>query len=225
MEFLTEGVEKGGFFVWPIFLCGLVGVTIAIERIFFIFSRASVHSPAFMAAVQRNILDGNVDAALRYCNAEPAASLPRVIKAALLRADRPDPEIRDAIEEATLEVTPEVTRRLLYWPLRSNVRTLLGLLGTIEGLILSFHAVGEAAADARSAALSEGIAVAMYATFFGLVVAIPLLVVHSVIAARANQLLDDVDLYGMRVLNLLNALRGDAAPQGTGAPVLPFPVR
>jgi biopolymer transport protein ExbB/TolQ len=170
-------------------------------------------------------LEGNFDAALRYCNAEPAASLPRVVKAALLRADRPDPEIRDAIEEATLEVTPEVTRRLGYLPMIANVTTLLGLLGTIEGLIMSFHAVGEAAADARSAALSEGIAVAMYATFFGLVVAIPLLVIHSIIAARANHLLDDVDLYGLRILNLLNALRAEEPKGGSGSPVLPFPGR
>ncbi len=234
MQFLLEGFEKGGIFMWPIALCALVGATIAVERAFFIFLRAAVHGQVFMAAVQRQVLDGNVDGAIRLCNAEPAAALPRVAKSALLRADRPDPEIRDAIEEASLEVYPEVNRRLGYLPMIANVSTLLGLLGTIQGLILAFHAVGEATAEARSTALSSGIAVAMYTTFFGLLVSIPILVVHSVIAARANLLLDEIDHYGLRLVNLLNAVRNSTAqPQGggpAGAPgggpsVLPFPGR
>ena len=223
MEQVLEGFEKGGVFMWPIMVCALVGATIAVERAFFIFLRAAVHAPIFMGAVQRHVLDGQVDAAIKLCNAEPAAALPRVVKAALLRADRPDAEIRDAIEEASLEVFPEVNRRLAFLPMIANVSTLLGLLGTIQGLILAFHAVGEATAEARSAALSSGIAVAMYTTFFGLFVSIPILVVHGLIAARANSVLEEVDHFGLRVVNLLNAMRtAEAQPSGGGPSVLPF---
>ncbi len=223
MDQVLEGFELGGVFMWPILVCALVAATIAVERAFFVFLRAAVHAPIFMGAVQRHVLDGELDAAIKLCNAEPAAALPRVVKAALLRADRPDAEIRDAIEEASLEVFPEVNRRLAFLPMIANVSTLLGLLGTIQGLILAFHAVGEATAEARSAALSSGIAVAMYTTFFGLFVSIPVLVVHGLIAARANSVLEEVDHYGLRVVNLLNAMRGaESQPSGGGPSVLPF---
>ncbi len=224
MQFLLDGFEKGGLFMWPILLCALSAITIAFERLLFIVFRAGIHGPNFMGQVQRLMLDGDTDAALRLCNAEPAAALPRVIKAALLRADRPEAEVRDAIDEAVLEVTPPINRWLAFLPMIANVSTLIGLLGTIHGLIQAFEGVGQADAVARSQMLSSGIAVAMYATFFGLLVSIPTLVVHGMLAARANTILDELDHYGLKMLNLLNALRAADEP-APGAPVLPFPGR
>ena len=202
--------------MWPILACGVLGATISAERFIFLFLRASIHAPALLAQVQRHVLDGDVEAALTICNAESAAVLPRVLKAGLLRAGRPENEIRDALEEATLEVTPLVQRRIPYMTTIANLCTLLGLLGTIHGLILSFHAVADANAEARSTALASGIAVAMNATFAGLLVAIPVLAIHALVAARANQLLDDIDHGSARLVNLLNAV----ASRGS---VLPFP--
>ncbi|GDX78627.1 hypothetical protein LBMAG42_04380 [Deltaproteobacteria bacterium] len=224
MQVLLDGFAKGGIFMWPILACALSSLTIAADRAFYVFLRAAVHGPAFMGQVQRLLLDGDVDGALRLCNAEPAAALPRVVKAALLRADRPDGELRDAIEEATLEVHPQINQRLAFLPMIANVSTLIGLLGTIHGLIIAFDAVGEADAQTRGQLLSSGIAVAMYATFFGLIVSIPTLVAHGIIAARANSLLDEIDHYGLKMINLLNALRAAEESSG-GAPVLPFPSR
>ena len=224
MDFLVTGFAKGGIFMWPIVACALSALTITFERVYFVFLRAAVHGPAFMGQVQRLVLDGDVEGALRLCNAEPAAALPRVVKAALLRHDRPESEIRDAVEEATLEVSPQINQRLAFLPMIANVSTLVGLLGTIHGLIQSFEAVGQADAETRGRELSGGIAIAMYATFFGLLVSIPTLVVHGVVAARANALLDEVDHYGMKMINLLNALRTAEESSG-GAPVLPFPGR
>lgn len=224
MDFIASEFAKGGVFMYPILACALSALTIAFERVFFVYFRASVHGPAFMGQVQRLMLDGDIEGALRLCNAEPAASLPKVVKAALLRHDRPETEVRDAVEEATLEVQPQINQRIAFLPMIANVSTLIGLLGTIHGLIQSFEAVGQSDAVERGKALSGGIAVAMYATFFGLVVSIPTLVVHGIIAARANAILDDVDHYGMKIVNLLNALRTAEESSG-GAPVLPFPGR
>lgn len=215
---LAKWMADGGIFMWPIVGCAVLGATISAERFIFLFLRASIHAPAFLAQIQRDVLDGDVDAALKICNAESAAVLPRVVKAGLLCAGRPESELRDALEEATLEVTPVVQRRVAYLPAVANVSTLLGLLGTIQGLIQSFLAVTDASAEARSTALASGIAVAMYTTFAGLLVAIPVLVAHALIAARANQLLDEVDHAGARLVNLLNAV----SSRGSGA-VLPFP--
>lgn len=196
--------------MWPIMACGVLGATISAERVIFLFLRASVHASALLAQVQRDVLAGDVDAALKLCNAESAAVLPRVLKAGLLRAGRPENEVRDALEEATLEVTPLVQQRIPYLTTLANLCTLLGLLGTIQGLILSFHAVAEASAEARSTALASGIAVAMNATFAGLLVAIPVLAIHAVVAARANRILDEVDHAAARLVNLLNAVRAQA---------------
>lgn len=213
----AKWMEEGGIFMWPILACGVLGATISAERFVYLFLRASVHAPALLAQIQRDVLDGNVDAALKICNAESAAVLPRVLKAGLMRAGRPENEIRDALEEATLEVTPLVQRRIPYMTTIANLCTLLGLLGTIQGLILSFHAVADANAEARSTALASGIAVAMNATFAGLLVAIPVLAIHAIVAARANQILDDVDYGVARLVNLLVAVGA------RGTAVLPLP--
>ncbi len=218
---IGEWMSKGGPFMWPILLCGIVGGAVAVERAIYVWLRAGIDSRAFMARVQREILDGNVEGAVRACNADPGAVLPRVAKAGLVRADRPEAEVRAALDEAQAEIFPMLNRRLGLIPMLANVATLLGLLGTIQGLILSFHSVGEASADARSTALAEGIAVAMYTTFFGLLVAIPLLVIHGLVSGRANLILDEVDHAALKLANLLEACR---TPKGRGGPsVVPFP--
>lgn len=222
MDFFSEMMEKGGAFMWPILACAVFGAAIVTERFFYIYLRASIHAAAFWAQVQRLVLDGDMDGAVRLCNAEPSAVLPRVIKAGLVRAGQPDHEVRDGMEEAALEIYPAVQRRLGYLPMLANVSTLIGLLGTIEGLIEAFHAVEAAGAEARSAALASGIAVAMYATFGGLFVAIPVLVCNALLASRANQVLDEVDHYVMRVINLLRAVAPAQPERGGGTPVLPF---
>lgn len=219
--------QEGGVFMYPILLCGVFGAAISVERFFYVFFRASINARAFMTHVHREILGGNVEGALRLCNGEPSASLPKVVKAALLRAGRSEAEIRSVVEESCLEVQPLLARRLSYLPMIANVSTLLGLLGTIQGLILAFHGVAGADAQQRSVDLANGIAVAMYTTFFGLLVAIPILVAHSILAARANLVLDELDHYAANITNLLSATQGprelDEPPPRT--PVLPFPGR
>ena len=222
MSTLADAFRQGGLFMWPIMVCAVVGAAISLERLLYVYVRAGINAPAFMVQVQRAVLDGDLDQAVRLCNIEPSAALPRVLKAGLVRATRPETEIRDAMEEEELLLFPLVNRRIAYLPMIANVSTLLGLLGTIQGLILSFHSVSDASAAARSTALAEGIAVAMYTTFFGLMVSIPLLVAHGVIAARANEILDDIDHHALKLVNLLNTCRQRPA-HGGGAPILPFP--
>lgn len=224
MQFFIDGFSKGGDFMYPILLCAFAALGVTLDRVLYVYFRANIHGPNFMGQVQRLLLDGDVEGALRLCNAEPAAALPRVVKAALLRHDRSESELRDAVEEATLEVGPQVNRRLAYLPMIANVATLIGLLGTIHGLIMAFDAVGMADAQGRGELLSSGIAVAMYATFFGLLVSIPTLVAHGLIAAQANGILDEIDHYGLKIINLLNALRGGSAATEP-PPILPFPGR
>ena len=106
MNLLADGMREGGFFMWPILLAGLIGGALAVERLFYVFFRAGINAPAFMAQIQRAVLDGNIDQAVRMCNVEPSAALPRVLKAGLVRASRPDAEILVVTERGFGKRTP-----------------------------------------------------------------------------------------------------------------------
>lgn len=199
--------QEGGVFMHPILTAFVFAAAIAFERLFYIIFRANINATAFMAQIQKLIMANNIDRAIKLCNAEPHAALPKVVKAGLTRANRTEKEIEAAIEEATLEVGPILNKRTGFLPMLANVATLTGLLGTIVGLVQSFNAVAVASAETKQTLLAAGISVAMYTTAGGLIAAIPTLVLHSIVMARTNKILDDIDQYGLKTINLLSARR------------------
>lgn len=206
--------NEGGPFMYVILAVGALAMAIAFERLFYVIFRANINSTAFMAQVQKLILANNIDRAIKLCNAEPHSALPKVVKAGLTRANRTEKEIENAIEEATLEVVPVVNKRTAYLSMLANVATLTGLLGTIMGLILAFNAVAKASAEMKQTLLAQGISVAMFTTAGGLMVAIPTLILHSVVTNRSNKILDDVDQYGLKTVNMLTARRRGTLNEG-----------
>jgi biopolymer transport protein ExbB len=197
-------------FLWPVALCALIGLAIAIERAVYLFFRASVAPEPFMAAIQKHVLAGDVDRALNHCNAEPSAPLPRVVRAALLAVGSSREDMVMAVDQAMLDVTPMVQRRVAYLATIANVVTLFGLLGTIVGLITSFNAVTHAQIEEKQTMLAGGIAIAMYTTAGGIAVAIPTLVVYSILVQRGNAILDDAERLGLKTVMLLQAMRNKA---------------
>jgi biopolymer transport protein ExbB len=200
-------MKDGGIWMIPILVVGVFALAIAFERMFYIIFRANINSTAFMAQIQKLIMANNIDRAIKLCNAEPHAALPRVVKAGLTRANRTEKEIENAIDESILEVGPRVNKRTGYLAMLANVATLLGLLGTIWGLIDAFNAVATAPPELKQTLLAGGISMAMYTTAGGLMVAIPILLIHAMVLSRSNKILDDVDQYGLKVVNLLAARR------------------
>jgi biopolymer transport protein ExbB/TolQ len=199
--------KEGGPFMYVILMVGVFAMAIAFERLFYIVFRANINATAFMAQIQKLIMANNIDRAIKLCNAEPHAALPKVVKAGLTRANRTEKEIENAIDEATLEVGPLIAKRTAYLAMLANVATLSGLLGTILGLIQAFEAVAKASAETKQTLLAQGISVAMFTTAGGLFVAIPTLILHSIVVNRSNKILDDVDQYGLKTVNLLTARR------------------
>lgn len=197
--------QDGGSFMYLILIVFIFAMAIAFERLFYVSFRANINATAFMAKIQKLILANNIDRAIKLCNAEPHAALPRVVKAGLTRANLTEKEIENAVDEATLEVGPMVNKRTGYLGMLANVATLIGLLGTIWGLIMAFDAVARASAETKQTLLANGISVAMYTTAGGLVAAIPTMILHAIIQARSNKVLDDVDQYGLKTVNLLAA--------------------
>jgi len=143
------------------------------------------------------------DQAIKLCNAAPSAALPKVVKAGLMRANKGEVEIQNAIEEASLEVVPRIQKRTNSLNALANIATLLGLLGTILGLIEAFEALEKATPENRQRLLARGIALAMNTTAFGLVVAIPSLIAHLILSGQTKRLLDEIDLYSVKLENLL----------------------
>jgi biopolymer transport protein ExbB/TolQ len=221
MAFLDSliAMKDGGVWMIPILVVAVFALAIAFERLFYILFRANINATAFMAQIQKLIMANNIDRAIKLCNAEPHAALPRVVKAGLTRANRTEKEIENAIDEAILEVGPKVNKRTSYLAMLANVATLLGLLGTIWGLIEAFKAVATAPPEMKQTLLAGGISIAMYTTAGGLMVAIPVLLIHAIVLNRSNKILDDVDHYGLKVVNLLAArrrgtLKEDVAAEG-----------
>ena len=198
---------EGGSFMWIILVVFVFAMAIAFERLFFVVFRANINATAFMAQIQKLIMANNIDRAIKLCNAEPHAMLPKVVKAGLTRANRTEKELENAIQEVTLEIAPIVNKRTSYLSMLANVATLVGLLGTIMGLVMAFQAVAKASAETKQTLLANGISVAMYTTAGGLIAAIPTMVLHSIISNKSNKILDDVDQYGLKTLNLLTARR------------------
>lgn len=207
MGILVDAMQKGGPFMYGILGAAIFAAAIAAERLYYILFRANINGTAFFAQIQKLIMANNIDRAIKLCNAEPNAALPRVLKSGLTRANRAEAEIQNAVDEAVLEVFPQLSKRTAYLAMLANVATLTGLLGTIQGLIQAFEAVAHASAETKSTLLAAGISVAMYTTMSGLIVAIPTLILNSIILNRTTKIMDEVDQYSLKTVNLLAARR------------------
>ncbi|OFZ75297.1 MAG: hypothetical protein A3K03_10435 [Bdellovibrionales bacterium RIFOXYD1_FULL_44_7] len=205
MQGLVTAFQTGGTWMVPIAIVFAVSVAFTIERFVRLFWQYNVDGPSFMFEVQKYILANDLDGAIRLCNGAGRAALPKVIKAGLQRASRDENQIQNAIDAASLEMIPKLERRLPYLALIANIATLLGLLGTISGLIKSFAAVALADPAQRQAILANGISEAMNATAFGLITAIFTMVAHSVLSSKATKVLEEIDEFGVKLLDLLSA--------------------
>ena len=213
MAGIAEFYIKGGPFMHPIALCSVVGLGLILERFIFLFFKYNINGSAFMAQIQKLVMANNIDRAIKLCNAAPAAALPKVVKAGLTRANKGDTEIMSAIEEATAEIIPKVQKRTNTLAAVAQIATLLGLLGTIFGLINAFKALDAASADQKSKLLAKYISIALNTTAFGLIVAIPCLIAHTFLANMTKKIVDEIDEYTLKLENLLfSRAKGQANP-------------
>ena len=200
---IKKAFATGGIWMYLILGVTILALGVVIERFVFIFFKYNINAHAFMAQIQKLVMANNIDRAIKLCNAAPSAALPRVIKAGLTRANKGEIEIQNAIEEASLEVVPLVMKRTATLAGLANIATLLGLLGTIIGLIDAFKALETATPDKRQEMLARGIALAMNTTAFGLIVAIPTLFAHLLLSSMSKKIVEEIDQYSVKLENLL----------------------
>lgn len=204
---LAEFFRDGGPFMFVNVAVSAVAIAIIVERILMLAFRLNLNAAPFMEQVLKLVLSGNVDRAVKLCGAAPNAALARVIRAGLIRANRGEQEIARALEEAVLEATPAVTKRVAsLWSL-ANIATLVGLVGTIVGLIGTFRSLGAASPEMKQLMLSKGISEAMNNTAFGLTIAVVCIVAHLMLSSKAKTMIEEIEYNALRLENLL-ARRG-----------------
>lgn len=185
-------IQQSGVVGWTIILTGIAAVALIIERTRTLYFAYGMNVDEFTNKIQTLVLGKKNEEAIVACAQLESKPLARAFKIVLEKSDRDDETIFQAQDIAMSEVVPMYTKRLHYLSMLANVATLLGLLGTIHGLILSFQAVAQADPAQKQAMLASGIAVSMYTTALGLAVAIPAMVAYSFLISRQNELLEQL---------------------------------
>ncbi|MBC7794792.1 MAG: MotA/TolQ/ExbB proton channel family protein [Clostridia bacterium] len=195
----------GGAWMYPIAAASIFAIAIVLERFYYLFMKSSTDKDRFVGELNKYVLAGDVQSAVSFVAGQRPTPLANVVKAGLIKVRSSDAIVQSALDEATLRELPKLERRTGYLAVIGNVATLLGLLGTIGGLIKCFAAVSRPGADPtlKSAVLANGIAEAMNCTAFGLIVAIPSLVAFAVLNGRTQQIVDEIHESAVTVLNLV----------------------
>lgn len=196
--------SSGGLFMYPILLVFAIGVAIAVER-YVTLSLVTNKNQVVWDKVQPLLADGEFDEA-REMTGKDESTISQVLNMglSLQGAVRRREDIEIAMEESMMEIVPRLEKRTPYVALASSIATLLGLLGTIMGLIQAFTAVANANPAEKADLLSASISVAMNTTAFGLMVAIPLLVIHAVLTSKTGDIIDSLEMATVKALNVFS---------------------
>ena len=192
-------------FMWAILVVGVFSVAIVIERLLFLMARSNYKADFFIKTILGYIQNDDIASAQKTCALAGKMSLALVIKAGIDESSAGAERIRNAMDEGMLKIIPQLENRTNFLAVIGNVATLLGLLGTVFGLIMSFAAVGRPGIDAaaKSELLAAGIAAAMNSTFCGLSVAITAIMMFALLKAKTQGIIDELDEYSLRVVNAL----------------------
>jgi biopolymer transport protein ExbB len=203
--------QTGGLFMYPIVAVLALGVAIAIERYLYL-TTARVSNQRIWKQVMPLLASGQIEQATQLVENSKTA-LSRILRYGLDRANqaRRRGDVEVAMEEGLMETVPRLEKRTHYLATFANIATLLGLLGTIMGLIQAFTAVANANPAEKADMLSASISVAMNTTAFGLMAAIPLLLIYTVLQTKTTELVDSLEMASVKFLNILTEQKGAAA--------------
>lgn len=203
MEFILKGYHgEGMYYQLLITALGFIGLAIIAERLYYIFVKNSMGRANFMRNVAQLLQTGRV-AEAGHLAATQNFALAKIISAILQNKAKGQHAIEKAVDEVYLTEAPRLNRYLNLLPALANIAMLVGLLGTIFGLILAFDAVANLPAAQRPAALANAISIVMVKTWSGLIVAIPILLMHGILAMQSERLQEELEEKAVKVMNLL----------------------
>jgi biopolymer transport protein ExbB len=208
MGFIEDSIKfvvDGGFWMWPIIVVGAIGFAIAFERYakLTLIKRANKKMWDELYPV---LVAGDFDKA-RQMTEEDKSTISRLLALALALqgAVRRRDDIEVGMDEGMMEIIPQLEQRTPYIALFANISTLLGLLGTVMGLIAAFTAVAHASPSEKADLLAAAISVGMNTTAFGLIFGIPLMILHSYLVAITGSVIDSLEMASVKTLNLITA--------------------
>jgi len=201
---MIDFFQKGGAFMYPILFVFAIGTAIAVERLIQL-SKVKRENRKTWDQVLPLLNESQFDQAREYVN-EDNSTIAQMLSMGLARqgAVRRREDIEIAMEESVMEIIPQLEKRTPFVGLLANVSTLLGLLGTIVGLIQAFTAVANANPAEKADLLSASISTAMNTTAFGLIVAIPLLLIHANLTATTGEIVDGLEMASVKALNIIS---------------------
>ena len=202
MQGFAKFLEDGGTLMYVNLLTSIIVIATIVDRLIFFLVKSSVNARAFLENIRKLVLANNLDRAVKLCSAT-TAPVAQVAKAGLQRVHRGEIAVAQAIEESLVDVTPMIKQRIqVLWSL-ANIATLIGLLGTVAGLIRAFGAVAAAKPEERSNLLAKGISEALNNTAMGLGIAVSCIIAHAILGSMSKRQASDLEAFSLKLENLL----------------------
>jgi biopolymer transport protein ExbB len=208
IESIASRFNEGGFFMWIILGVLAAATAVVFERLVFYFIICRGQGSKVVAQIAEAI-NSDQPGTARNLIGKGKSPLDRLLHIAIERYENGMAleDIREGVEEGAINELPRMSQRLNYLSLFANVATLLGLLGTIAGLQVSFSSLAAAEAGKKALLLARGISQAMNTTAFGLIVAVPCMIMYTVLANKRDRLVKDIDASVVRLLNFFKKKR------------------
>lgn len=209
---MWEFIQRGGPIMWPILLCSVVAFAVVIERLIQL-RREQIDTKTFMEQISKSLKRNKIMEALELCD-RTQGPIANVLKAGILKHDRPRNEVRDAIEDASVHEVPRLEKNLPVLATVAHIAPLLGLLGTVTGMVAAFQVIESKASSVNPVNpgdLAGGIWEALLTTVFGLCVAIPTFVAYNYLVSRVDGFVLDMERSATDLLNTLGDKREEDA--------------
>jgi biopolymer transport protein ExbB len=208
-KYMFELIQKGGPVMFPILLCSVVSLAIVIERFYYLY-RSRIDTKTFMTNIERTVKRNKIAEAIELCDKTPGP-IAHIVKAGIIKHDRPRQEIREAIEDAGHQEIPYLERHMSLLATIFHISPLLGLLGTVTGMVRTFQIIQEKSVSFNPVSpgdLAGGIWEALLTTVAGLIVAIPTLVVYNYFVNKVDVFVVEMERSATELIDILTQREG-----------------
>jgi biopolymer transport protein ExbB/TolQ len=203
LKFIVEGfTSTGSSVMWMILIVAFVILGLMAERAYYLFVKCGLGSGSFMAGISKYLKAGDYAKAIQYASSVNTP-LAKGISVILQNRGKGSKTVQKAVDEVFLTEVPKISRNLTILNTLANLATLLGLTGTIYGLMIAFDAIANVPAAQRAQALATGISVAMATTLLGLLVAVPTILIHGILTGKSDKLIEEMDEKTAKLINLV----------------------
>ena len=202
---MFEMMQKGGAIMYPIILCSIIAFGIILERLYY-FRKIRIDAVSFMNNIEGALKRNKIAESVKICE-DTEGPIAAIVKAGLLKHDRPRQEIREAIEDAGHQEIPRLEGRIKVLATIAHISPLLGLLGTVVGMAKAFQVIQMKTAafnPVSSGDLAGGVWQALLTTALGLIVAIPAIVAYHYLAAKVQDFVLDMERSATELINILS---------------------